>query len=467
MLEKKVLETIKEHRLIEENSKIVIGVSGGPDSICLLSILNSLSSELGISLAAVHINHMLRGEDALKDEEYVREFCSKAGIPVFVEHCDIKALARNQSLSIEEAGREARYNEFYKIAEKISAKAIAVAHNSNDQAETVLMNIIRGTGLTGLKGMDYKRGIIIRPLLNVTREEIEEYCKSHNLNPRTDSSNFENYYTRNKIRLELLPAVRDIFKTDISRRILRMSELIREDADFIEDTVIKVYNNCILKQDSNSVELRIDALKANHPAIVKSVLRKAIEGLKGDLKGIEYIHIRNIIEMLNCGKTGMEVHIPGGLRAGTSYDILHIYFESSLYICEDFEAVLKVPGTTEVLNGKYIFETFLFGNGKDNYRFSEDQQNSSEQYFDYDKFRKEAFIRTRKQGDIFKPYKSNGTKKLKEYFIDNKVPRELRNKTPLIGVENEIVWITGYRTSDKFKVTENTKRVLKINFKQL
>lgn len=467
MLEKKVLETIRKHNLIEKGDKIIVGVSGGPDSVCLLHILRLLSDVLGIDLYAIHINHMLREYEADKDEEYVGMLCDKIRIPLFIKHIDVKNLAKQEGLSIEEAGREARYREFNSIAQEIGANRIAVAHNRNDQAETVIMNIIRGTGLNGLKGMDYKRDRIIRPLLDIGRDEIEKYCVRYELNPRTDSSNLESMYTRNKIRLELFPVIERLFKSDIIGSICRMSELVREDSDLIESIASKVYNECVLKNYNNRLELNIPCIIANHSAISKRVIRMAINEIKGDLKGIQHIHIKDILEMLESGKTGKEIHIPGGLQVKVSYDVLQLSLKDNSQIREDFNVPVNIPGVTEVAAHGFVVEASLEEKTGETGRYLSFPQNAWEQYFDYDKLHMGINIRSRKNGDIFKPFKSTGTKKLKEYFIDNKIPRDIRDDIPLVSKGNEIVWIIGYRTSDKFKVTENTKSVLKLTYRKL
>ncbi|HEX9061512.1 MAG TPA: tRNA lysidine(34) synthetase TilS, partial [Clostridia bacterium] len=200
-LPERIKKTIADNSLIESGDSVLVGVSGGPDSVCLLHALSSLACDLGITLHAFHLNHMLRKEESNRDENYVRYFCIKFGIQLHVKQADILEASKKMGLSIEEAGREVRYEFLTEISNEINAGKIAVAHNSNDQAETVIMRLIRGTGLDGLKGMDYKRGKIIRPLLDISRKEIEEYCDEFGLNPVTDSSNLSDVYMRNRIRL--------------------------------------------------------------------------------------------------------------------------------------------------------------------------------------------------------------------------------------------------------------------------
>ena len=236
MLENKVLNTINRYNLINQKDKIVIGVSGGPDSMTLLSVLNKLKEDLNIQIYVAHINHMIRKE-ADEETEYVKEFCKKINVEFFYKKIDVQKEAERLKIGTEEAGRKIRYEFFYEIAKKTEANKIATAHNSNDNAETVLMNIIRGTSVSGLTGIDAQRGKIIRPLIELPRSEIEEYCKKENLNPRIDKSNYENIYTRNKIRNMLIPFIEKEFNPNIIEGINRLSSLATEEEQFVNKIV--------------------------------------------------------------------------------------------------------------------------------------------------------------------------------------------------------------------------------------
>ncbi|MEA4830726.1 MAG: tRNA lysidine(34) synthetase TilS, partial [Enterococcus thailandicus] len=291
-MQDKVLRDIMRKNLINKGDTVVAAVSGGPDSVCLLHGLYQLSSILEIKLHAIHINHMLRGEESQQDELYVRQFCKKLQIPLQVNSIDIAALAEETGMSVEEAGREARYSEFEAYASRIGAQKIAVAHNRNDQAETVLMHIIRGSGLAGLVGMEYIRGKIIRPLLDTDRSEIEQYCRDYGLNPRTDSSNLKCDYARNKVRLNILPLINSSFGSDITGSLCRLSSLAAKDSSFLEACAMKAYQDCLLDNAvQNSVTLDAAKLAGLHPALTGRVIRKALSRIKGDLKGIESLHI--------------------------------------------------------------------------------------------------------------------------------------------------------------------------------
>jgi len=465
-LRAEVLNTIKENNLIEENDSVILGVSGGPDSVCLLHVLHSLSDVLNMKIFAFHLNHMLRGEESDKDEQYVRGLCGSMGIPLTVESCDVKAFASQKGISVEEAGRELRYAKLKEEAARRGASKIAVAHNLNDQAETVIMNILRGTGLDGLKGMDIRNGEIIRPLLGIDRKRIEEYCRENSLNYRIDSSNLKTDYTRNKVRIELIPHIDRIMGTDSSRNIFRMALLLKDDLDFIEKAAESFYEQCKVQSPGDEVIIDIPAFEKYHPAMQKRVLRNAILELTGSLKGIESVHVNDALKLALEGRTGATLHLPRSIRVSKSYGLLKISLGKKNEKAAGFRKNINIPGETHIdIGGQNIILKALIEKKAEDIEVPYNiRYNSLEQIFDYDKVKMGINIRNREQGDVFKPLKSNGTKKLKKYFIDRKIPAELRDKIPLIAQGNEIIWIIGYGISDKFKVTESTETLLRLKY---
>ena len=459
----RVLNTIRKYNLIKNGDCVVVGVSGGPDSVCLLHVLWCLKNDFNLKLVAVHINHMLRGDESYRDEEFVKKLCEKLDVELKSVRVDINRVAQQKGMSLEEAGREERYKNFDIVADSIGADRIAVAHNKNDRAETVLMNIIRGTGLDGLKGMEYIRGRIIRPLLDIDRSEIEAYILEKNLDTVTDSSNLEKIYARNKIRLDVIPNIDKLFDCNLVKSIDRMSRLIKDDIDFIDDKVKEAYCDAVLKKENGEVELLLRKISKMHLAVRRRVIRKAIEEVKGSVKGIESVHIENILDMIDNGKVGSRIDLPG-IKIGRTYESIRFYKKEIQPKSFDYEAFLNIPGLTEVGDGKHYIEASIITD----YKLSDYKGmkgSSLIQFFDYDKMIEGINIRKRKEGDLFKPVNSNGTKKLKEYFIDNKIPREIRDNIPLVAKGHDIIWIIGYKISDKFKVTENTKKVLKLIYK--
>ena len=300
---KKVLETIKKNNLIENEDKLVLGVSGGPDSISMLDILNKIRQDneikLNFEIVVAHINHMIR-EEAKEDELYVKNYCKKNNIEFYSKSIDVKKLANTNKIGTEEAGRNARYDFFNEILEKTKSNKIAIAHNKNDNAETMIMNIIRGSGVSGLKGIEPKRGIYIRPLIECERIEIENYCEEQKLNPRIDKTNFENEYTRNKIRNIIIPYVRKEFNPNIINTLERLSNLVKEEEDYIEKQVLSIYNRIIIEEKEKEIVLELKIFNAQEKVIKSRLILYTITRLFGSSQGIEKIHIEDIIKL--CSK---------------------------------------------------------------------------------------------------------------------------------------------------------------------
>lgn len=293
----KVIKTINKYNLIQNGDKIVVGVSGGPDSICLLHILNSIKEKYNIQLYVAHINHMIR-ENAKIDEKYVIDFCKSINVPVYVKHVDVLNIAKQQKISTEEAGRNERYNFFDEVLEKTNSNKIAIAHNSNDKAETVIMNILRGSGISGLKGIEPKRNNkYIRPLIETSRDEIESYCSEHKLQTRHDESNDENIYNRNKVRNVIIPYIKKEFNNNIVNTINRLSEVATEESEYINKIVEKEYNNSCIKIEDNIIELDLKKFNNLDIVIKRRLILYTVNNLQHHTKGIEKINIEDIIKL--------------------------------------------------------------------------------------------------------------------------------------------------------------------------
>ena len=311
MLEEQVLQTIRKYNLIENGDKIVLGVSGGPDSLSMLNLLYNFKNTktFNIEIFVAHINHGIR-ENAKIDEQFVKEFCIKRGIECFTLNTNIKDIAQKEKRGLEETGRKVRYEYFEDIIEKTNSNKIAVAHNANDNVETIIMNIIRGSGLSGLKGIEAKTSKYIRPLIESKREEIEEYCDRQKLNPRHDESNDLNIYTRNKIRNVAIPYIKDELNPNIIETITRLSEIAKDDINYLDIQTEIAYNNMCLEEnfiaenvykEKNTAKIILDLRKFNkeNRAIQKRIIMFAINKLFGTTKGIEKIHIEDIIKLCN------------------------------------------------------------------------------------------------------------------------------------------------------------------------
>ena len=297
-MKEKVLETIKKYNLIESGDKIVIGVSGGPDSIALLNVLLEIKNEniINFDMVVCHINHMIR-EEANEDEEYVLNSCRKYNIEFYSKRIEIEKIAKNEKIGTEEAGRNIRYQFFNEILEKTSSNKIATAHTSNDNAETVLMNIIRGTGTTGLKGIEAKRDNLIRPLIECSRYEIEKYCEENKLNPRIDKTNFENIYTRNKVRNMLIPYIKENFNPNIIEGINRLSDLSKQENEYLERETEKVYKRILISAKNDEIILDLNQFNLQETVIKQRLVLYTINILFGTRSGIEKKHIEDIIKL--------------------------------------------------------------------------------------------------------------------------------------------------------------------------
>lgn len=322
MFEEKVLKTMQKYNMIKSGDTIVIGVSGGPDSMALLNILNNLKEKLNIKLYVAHINHMIR-EEADEETEFVKDFCAKINVEFFAKKVKVEEEAKKQRIGTEEAGRNIRYEFFEEVAKRVGAHKIATAHNSNDNAETVLMNLIRGTSISGLKGIEKVRdGRFIRPIIECSREEIEEYCKENNLNPRYDKTNDENIYTRNKIRNLLIPFLKKEFNPNIIEGINRLSQIATEEEQFINKTVEKEYKKLSLTVNNNEKRIILDLKEFNKLdyAIKSKLILYTISKAYGTANGIEKIHIDDIIKLCynNIGnkylspRAGIKIYVKKG-----------------------------------------------------------------------------------------------------------------------------------------------------------
>ena len=300
-MEEQILNTIKKYNLIENGDRLVIGVSGGPDSITLLDVLLKIKNKgiIEFDIIVCHINHLIRDE-AIDDECYVQEYCNKNNLECFIKRAKVEEIAKIEKLGTEEAGRKIRYEFFNEVLKRTDSNKIATAHNKNDNAETVLMNIIRGSGTSGLKGIEFRNNNLIRPLLDCNRKEIEEYCIKNNLNPRIDKTNFENNYTRNKIRNLLIPYIKENFNPNIIEAINRLSDLSKEENDYLENKTKQEYEKILIKRNIDCIELDLKSFNTLETVIKSRLVLYTINELFGTKKGIEKKHIEDIIKL--CSK---------------------------------------------------------------------------------------------------------------------------------------------------------------------
>ena len=455
----RVKQYIKENELLEKGDKVLVALSGGPDSVCLLHILYMLKEELEIELGAIHINHMLRGEESEGDEEYTYKLCENLGIEYYIRRINIDYIAKEKGVSIEVAGRDSRYKAFEEIKQQFGYNKIAVAHNANDQAETILMRMMRGTGLEGLTGIKPKReGGIIRPILCLEREIIEKHCDKYNLEPRIDRTNNERIYSRNKVRLDIIPYMKENFNTDIIEVMNRMASLLQKDNKCIEDIAQKCYDK-YCEVGKTYIRISKELFKNEDEAIVTRVIKMAFKEVSNSYQNFEMKHIYDIFLLVNKS-TGKQINLTNNIVAEKVYE--DIILKENL-VKTIFNNELELD--KEELKGNYEFGDYLINfeviNNNSN---SKNYKNCLIKLFNYDKIDKRVIIRYRKDGDKINPIGMKGSKKIKDIFIDMKIPREERDQVPIVEIDNNISWIVGLKVSDIYKIEKNTKEILKITF---
>lgn len=461
-MEEKLLQYISDNGLIMAGDRILIGVSGGADSLALLYFLKKYQKALGIEIAAAHLNHGIRGKAAEDDHTFVKEFCFEHSVQLYDKFVDVVQLSKKNKISVEEAGREARYTFFKELQSSEAYNKLALGHHLNDQAETVLMRLIRGTGIKGAAGMLSEtngESNIIRPLLCVDKEAIICYCKTNQLLYRTDETNFEADVTRNKLRLEVIPALREI-NPKVEEHLAEFALLANEHEQLLQ-TLIAEFGPKMITKKNNRVYLNLDIWRLQIPLVQKELLRQMIFHLKGSLKEIEYNHILCVKQLLLSEKTVWSFHLPHGMQAIRRYQCFWI---------EDKPEVFPAVGCYELFSDK----VFYFAKERlwiklsvvtdKSIKKSKELKNHSEKYFDYGKIRGKLYLRSRQPGDFFSPVGIDGKKKIKDYFIDRKIEREKRDAIPLIAVGSEVIWILGYAINREYQAGPETKEILKVQY---
>lgn len=473
-MRRKVSEYIKFNHLIEDGDGIAVGVSGGADSVCLLHILFALYRESNTKLLAVHVNHGIRGKDADLDEEFVLGLCRNLGIECHTFHYDVKKKAEQEGLSEEEAGRVVRYQAFRETCVKYGCNKIAVAHNKNDNAETILFHLFRGSGIKGLSGIESSRSLemesgditVIRPLLFAGRDEIEEYLKLNQIPYRTDLSNLTDDYSRNKLRNQVLTYVTENINKNAIDHITGAAAQLEEAGRYIRIQMEARYAK-LVKKDGTGVILPVRGMAEEDTVIQKGIILKVLEDLSGSWKDIELKHVEDILSLFDK-QVGKQIHLPYGMLA------IREYQEVRLLSCEERKKAgssrgesmepikIGVPGRIYIKKYGKILETEILQN-KNDILFP---KNSCKKWFDYDKIENVVELRTRKQGDYIQIDSKGGRKKLKDYFIDEKIPKGERQDLLLVTDGSHVMWIpeTGSRMSEKYKINEKTDKILSMNF---
>lgn len=449
----KVKKIIERYNMFSPGDRVLVGVSGGPDSVCLLHILNRCRKDMALSLHVVHINHGIRKRESKREEKFVSHLAGRMGLPITVKSLDVPSYARRKKLTVEEAARDMRYSAFEQLAGKLNAKKIALGHTASDQVETVLMHLLRGSGPQGLSGIPPVRKLgstaVVRPLIEVNREEILNYLKKNKLTFCLDSSNRKTEYFRNRIRLKLLPLLRKNYNENIDGALLRLSEILKEENAYWERVVERVLGKVVSWE---AEKILIDFKRFLRYNVI--VQRRVLYRLFGGIVSLSQIEaIRSLAQKSSQGK---RVYLGKRFSVRKEGDFL-IFSSSPERRFKKFNYPLRVPGKNEIEGLDLTLNTRIV-----DFRPVSDK-GANTAYFDVDKINfKKLLLRNRREGDRFRPFGLRGTKKLSDFFIDRKIPRRLRDRVPLLVEGEDILWVVGIRRADKARITEDTKKILEV-----
>jgi tRNA(Ile)-lysidine synthase len=447
----KVLKYISDNELLRSEDTVIVAVSGGADSMALLDILSNLK-ELRLNLVVAHLDHMLRGDESRGDVSFVRDAADQYGLPFELRSLDIRSFSLQRKLSLEEAGREARYAWFNEVAVKYAARAVALGHHADDQAETVLMRLLRGAGTTGLSGIPVRSGEkYVRPLLCCTRSEIEDYLIERNLSFRTDSSNNDTSFLRNRIRHELLPDL-ETYNPSIRDRLLATAGILSDDEELLKSITEQSFKQMAIVV-GESVEIEIPALLVELRGLRLRLYRRAILSVKGNLDHITWKHLQRIDDLALSGKANSHFRLPGHLRIAICYNTLTIDAfggngSGPFEILIDGPGVYPLPGCRQLI--------LTAGSPPENWK----DLPACKAYIDACATPFPWIVRTFRDGDRFTPFGMNGSKKLKDFFIDMKIPLKTRRNIPLITANDKILWVAGLRLAEEARLTASAKSLI-------
>lgn len=484
---RKIKETINKYSMLTRGDNLLIGLSGGADSVCLSIILSKLREDFNLTLSAVYIDHGLRPDETGEEKSFCKALCDGLGIGFYIKTIDARGYAKEKKLNLQEAGRELRYQVYKELCKEIKATKIALGHNADDQAETFLMRLLRGSGPTGLSGIPptripnskfqipkvkaEKNILIIRPLIEIERKEIEEFLSGHwslvtghpSLPFIVDSSNLKKDYFRNWVRLVVIPELKRENPTLI-KNILRLMEIIREEDAYLELIVTKTLMKLISRKDDDMIELFLLPLETMEKVLLRRILRRAIDAVKG-LKGIDFTHIEDIIGLIKSGKSGDRLYLPKGIKAIRGYSTLLLTSKPPLRL---LSRILTIPVDATRFRGEVSLEEIgMVLKAEISCEASCREEIGDKLYdgkssaiFDFDRLLLPVEIRSRKSGDSFYPSGFGKRKKLQDFFVDSKIPRDKRDAIPILTSGGNIMWVVGHRTDERFKVKEDTKKFL-------
>lgn len=490
-LPENVRETIKKYSMLSEDDSVLIGLSGGTDSVCLTGILVKLKKDFNLSaINAVYVDHGLRPDEVENERIFCRNFCDSLGIGFISRSVDVESYAKDRKLSKQEAARNLRYRVFEEVSVEVKATKIALGHNADDQAETFMMRLLRGSGTKGLSGIPPTRNLgvrgqgsgikknisIIRPLIETERKDIEEFLSQNSSLPglaqrsragvtrhssppfMVDSSNFKTDYLRNWIRHKIMSELKKK-NPDLIKAIGRASDILRDEDTYLETIVNKTLMRLISRKSSNTVELFLGPLETMEKPILRRILRRVIDGTEG-LRGMSFINIEDIISLINEGRAGDRLYLSKSVRAVKEYSLIVITSDAPVKISE-YE--LQPPCKVVIREAGAVIEALFVvidSIREEEGRVPDDGKSSV--LLDAGVLDFPLKIRPRANGDFFFPSGFGRKKKLQDFFVDEKVPRDDRDKIPIVLSGNDIVWIAGYRADDRFRVTGKTEKILRL-----
>lgn len=490
----KIKAVCRKNKLITPGDRLVVGVSGGPDSLSLLHLLTRLCHDLNLVPPTVaHLNHQLRGPDSDAEADFVGQMAAQWQLPSFIAAQPVADLAAQRRQSLEETARQVRYAFLWSVADQAGANKIAVGHNADDQIETVLMHFLRGSGLTGLRGMASQVNIaalplyppditpstlkpvtLIRPLLDFTRDEIEAYCRDHQLSPRYDKSNQDTTFFRNRLRYELLPHL-ERYNPNIRQLLQHTANIAAAEVELIEQQVDQVWPDLIAAATEQTIDFARERWLKLPIGLQRAALRRAIHQLRGHLFNIGFDHIENAIAVVEKGQTGALITWPDGLTVRLNYDTITLAANRGPAREPAAEGgqpainrplTVQLPGLTVLPATDWQLNATL-GPMTPAAWPKIRQAGRWEAFIDADAVGRPITLRTRQPGDQFWPLGAGHSKTVKTFMIDAKIPAAYRRRLPLLVADDRIVWLCGYRLDDRAKVTDQTRQVIHLTFERV
>jgi tRNA(Ile)-lysidine synthase len=445
--------------MLQSGDLVVVAVSGGPDSVALCHLLHRLRHSHKVELVVAHVHHGLRGVEADQDALFVHNLSHQLGLPVVEQRVEVRSWQKKHGGSLQMAARALRYQCLHQIMAEKGASKLALGHNADDQAEEILLRILRGAGQRGLSGMDpCNRNGVIRPLLECHRHEIMAYLEDQGLAFRQDSSNLKPWCQRNLLRLELLPQLQQAFNSNLNATLLRTSKIFREEEDFWESHLASWLKEHSLNHGDGGIRFPIRPLLETHPAMQKRLLRRVVLEVKGDLRGFGFHHTEILLQLCRSPAANRQLDLPGAVQAEKSYDWVTVTLRHETV--EDFTFGISDHGVHLFPLLNHSMEVALLASDLP-VEFSDDP---NEAIMDLDRVSFPLTLRSIKTGDRFRPLGLRGSKKLKDFFIDAKVPKSQRRQIPILFSKDHIIWVVGHRLDDRVKLTSNTSRRLRLRY---